>query len=48
VIGEFAVDLPSPRHTYDWRATPEYTRIRADVWQLLRSEVADVEALTSA
>ncbi len=48
VIGEFAVDLPKPRHEYDWRATSEYTRIRSEIWQLLRSEVADLETLASA
>jgi NitT/TauT family transport system ATP-binding protein len=45
VIGEFSVDLAKPRHTYDWRATPEYTKIRAEIWKLLRSEISTVEAL---
>jgi NitT/TauT family transport system ATP-binding protein len=47
-IGEFGVDLPRPRHAYDWRAEPEYTRIRADIWKLLRNEMTDVDALTPA
>ena len=48
VIGEFAVDLKRPRHTYDWRATPEYAAIRAEIWRLLQAELAQVEALTGS
>jgi NitT/TauT family transport system ATP-binding protein len=47
-IGEFTVDLARPRHAYDWRAEAEYTRIRADIWKLLRDEMADVDALAPA
>ena len=48
VIGEYTVDLPRPRHDYDWRGTAEYTRIRSDVWALLRAELASVEETASA
>jgi NitT/TauT family transport system ATP-binding protein len=48
VIGEFAVDLARPRHTYDWRATPEYAEIRADIWRLLQQELAQAEAMTGS
>ena len=47
VIGEYTVDLPRPRHDYDWRGTPEYTRIRSDVWSLLRTELANVDETAS-
>jgi NitT/TauT family transport system ATP-binding protein len=43
VIGEFAVDLPRPRRDYDWRATPAYTEMRAEIWRLLQAEHAGVE-----
>ncbi|HEY4348713.1 MAG TPA: ABC transporter ATP-binding protein [Gaiellaceae bacterium] len=45
VVGEFKVGLAKPRHTYDWRATPEYTHIRSDIWKLLRTEISPAEAL---
>jgi NitT/TauT family transport system ATP-binding protein len=48
VVGEFAVDLPRPRHDYDWRATSEYTEIRGEVWKLLRTELDKVDAVASA
>jgi NitT/TauT family transport system ATP-binding protein len=38
VIGEFEVDLPRPRRDYDWRATPEYTHMRNEIWRLLETE----------
>jgi NitT/TauT family transport system ATP-binding protein len=40
VIGEFRVDLPRPRRDYDWRATPEYTQMRSEIWNLLEAEHA--------
>jgi NitT/TauT family transport system ATP-binding protein len=48
VVGEFSVGLARPRHTYDWRATPEYSSIRGEIWQLLRVELQDAEALAPA
>jgi NitT/TauT family transport system ATP-binding protein len=45
VIGEFTVDLDRPRNAYDWRATPEYGQIRAEIWRLLQQELAQVEAV---
>jgi NitT/TauT family transport system ATP-binding protein len=41
VIGEFKVDLPRPRHEVDWRATPAYTQMRAEIWNLLGEDVAN-------
>jgi NitT/TauT family transport system ATP-binding protein len=48
VIGEYAVGLTRPRHTYDWRATTEYAEIRAEIWRLLQAELAQVEAMTGS
>jgi ABC-type nitrate/sulfonate/bicarbonate transport system ATPase subunit len=48
VVGEFAVTLAKPRTEYDWRATAEYTEIRAAIWKLLRAEIDNVEALEMA
>jgi NitT/TauT family transport system ATP-binding protein len=39
VIAEFPVTLPRPRSSYDWRAEPEYTSIRNQIWQLLQQQI---------
>jgi ABC-type nitrate/sulfonate/bicarbonate transport system ATPase subunit len=44
VVGEFTVEMPKPRHAYDWRSTPEYTELRAGIWNLLREELEPVTA----
>ena len=43
VIAEFAVDLPRPRSGYDWRANPEYARIRGQIWKLLQQQIERTE-----
>ena len=47
VVGEFDVDLERPRSEYDWRSTPSYTQLRAEVWRLLQGELSEEEALTA-
>ena len=37
--------LPRPRSGYDWRAEPEYTRIRSQIWDLLESQLEPLEAV---
>lgn len=32
------VDLPRPRWNYDVRGTPQFTELRAHIWQRLREE----------
>lgn len=44
VIAEFVVDLPRPRSGYDWRANPEYARIRGQIWKLLQQQIERTEA----
>jgi NitT/TauT family transport system ATP-binding protein len=39
VMAEMRVDLPKPRADYDWRKTPEYTRLRGETVEMLHSEV---------
>jgi NitT/TauT family transport system ATP-binding protein len=48
VIGEFNVDLPRPRNEIDWRATPEFTQMRAEIWNLLEADVPTHEAIVAA
>jgi NitT/TauT family transport system ATP-binding protein len=48
VIGEFAVDLPRPRHGQEWRNTSEYTHIRTEIWNLLEGELRHSEAAAAA
>ena len=45
VIAEFKVGLQRPRNSYDWRADPEYGRIRGQVWKLLEQQLERSEAL---
>jgi NitT/TauT family transport system ATP-binding protein len=47
-IGEFKVDLPRPRQEYDWRATPEYTQIRGEIWNLLQGQLRKSEEFALA
>jgi len=44
VIETHAVNLARPRVDYDWRATPEYTTLRAATWSVLRTEIEKAEA----
>lgn len=44
VVTEFTLDLPRPRDAYDWRATPQYTHLRGEIWRLLESELHATEA----
>jgi NitT/TauT family transport system ATP-binding protein len=48
VIGEFKVDLPRPRHEIDWRATSEYTEMRAEIWNMLQSDAPSYAAIEAA
>jgi NitT/TauT family transport system ATP-binding protein len=49
VIRELSVDLPRPRDdSSDWRTTEEYTRLRAEVWNLLKDELRYDAAVVGA
>jgi NitT/TauT family transport system ATP-binding protein len=48
VLRELTVDLPRPRNQVDWRATPQYTKLRSDVWGLLKDELRYDEAVVGA
>lgn len=45
VIAEFTVNLPKPRTNYDWRADPEYARIRNQIWKLLEQQIERTEVV---
>ncbi len=45
IIAEFTVDMPKPRTAYDWRAHPEYARIRGQIWKLLEQQVEKTEVV---
>ena len=38
VIADYVVDLPQPRTSYDWRATPRYSELRTSIWDQLQAE----------
>jgi NitT/TauT family transport system ATP-binding protein len=44
IIAEFKVDLPKPRADYNFRALPEYGRVRGEIWALLEKQLQSVEA----
>ncbi|HWE34266.1 MAG TPA: ABC transporter ATP-binding protein [Solirubrobacteraceae bacterium] len=48
LIRELEVDLPRPRGEGDWRETPEYARLRSEVWNLLKGELRFDENLAGA
>jgi NitT/TauT family transport system ATP-binding protein len=39
IIAEFKVDLPKPRADYNFRALPEYGRVRGEIWALLEQQL---------
>ena len=41
VIADHEVKLPRPRTLYDWRATPIYSELRAQIWEQLQAEQAE-------
>ena len=47
IIAEFPVDLPKPRADYNFRAPPEYARIRGEIWTLLQDQLQRTEAAAS-
>jgi NitT/TauT family transport system ATP-binding protein len=38
-IGEFAIDLPRPRHVAEVRTQPRFVELHAQIWNVLRDEV---------
>jgi NitT/TauT family transport system ATP-binding protein len=38
-LGEFAVDLPRPRHVAEVRAEPRFVELHKQIWSVLRDEV---------
>ena len=44
IIAEFEVNLPKPRADYNFRALPEYGRVRGEIWTLLEQQLQRVEA----
>ena len=48
VIADYEVPLPRPRTEYDWRTTPQYAKLRSDIWRLLQDEDEQVQHAESA
>jgi NitT/TauT family transport system ATP-binding protein len=44
IIAEFKVELPKPRADYNFRALPEYGRVRGEIWTLLEQQLQRAEA----
>ncbi|HEY2916264.1 MAG TPA: ABC transporter ATP-binding protein [Candidatus Limnocylindrales bacterium] len=44
IISEFTVEMPKPRADYNFRALPEYGRVRGEIWGLLEQQLARAEA----
>jgi NitT/TauT family transport system ATP-binding protein len=47
IIAEFKVDMPKPRSDYNFRALPEYGRVRGEIWSLLEKQLQRAEAAAS-
>jgi NitT/TauT family transport system ATP-binding protein len=39
IIKEFAINLAKPRADYNFRAEPEYSRVREEIWELLEHQI---------
>jgi ABC-type nitrate/sulfonate/bicarbonate transport system ATPase subunit len=47
VLAEFRIALPKPRGDYNFRAEPEYARVRGEIWGLLEQQLQRAEAAAS-
>jgi NitT/TauT family transport system ATP-binding protein len=47
IIAECKVDMPKPRADYNFRALPEYGRVRGEIWGLLEKQLQRAEAAAS-
>jgi NitT/TauT family transport system ATP-binding protein len=43
IIAEFEVPLRKPRSEYNFRAEPEYARVREEIWRLLEQQLVRAE-----
>jgi NitT/TauT family transport system ATP-binding protein len=43
IIAEFPISLRKPRAEYNFRAEPEYARVREEIWQLLETQIRKAE-----
>jgi NitT/TauT family transport system ATP-binding protein len=44
IIAEFPIKFRKPRSDYNFRAEPEYARIREEIWQLLETQIVRAES----
>ena len=43
IIAEFPITLPRPRSDYNFRAEPQYSDAREQIWRLLEQQIARSE-----
>ena len=43
IIAEFPISLRKPRGDYNFRAEPEYARVREEIWKLLEGQIVRAE-----
>lgn len=43
IIAEFPISLRKPRAEYNFRAEPEYARVREEIWDLLETQIRKAE-----
>jgi NitT/TauT family transport system ATP-binding protein len=46
IIEEFRIAMPKPRADYNFRAEPEYARVREEIWKLLETQIVRAEKAT--
>ena len=44
IIAEFPIAMAKPRGDYNFRAEPEYARVREEIWKLLEAQIVRAEA----
>jgi NitT/TauT family transport system ATP-binding protein len=44
IIAEFPITMPKPRSEYNFRAEPEYAKVREEIWELLEAQIVRAEA----
>jgi NitT/TauT family transport system ATP-binding protein len=47
IIAEFKINLRKPRADYNFRAEPEYARVREEIWALLETQLVRAEKAAS-
>ena len=48
IIAEYPINLRKPRADYNFRAEPDYARVREEIWSLLEAQIRKAERMDAA